>query len=54
MLLYKEFHGDLQAIANGEMMAAHEPLTGASSALSCGVMVTSNDPFACFAMRVSS
>jgi hypothetical protein len=29
MLLYKEFHGDLQAIANGEMMAAHEPLTGA-------------------------
>jgi hypothetical protein len=29
MLLYKEFHGDLEAIANGEMMAAHEPLTGA-------------------------
>jgi hypothetical protein len=29
MLLYKEFHGDLDAIAHGEMMAAHEPLTGA-------------------------
>lgn len=29
MLLYKEFHGDLEAIAHGEMMAAHEPLTGA-------------------------
>lgn len=29
MLLYKEFHGDLEAVANGEMMAAHEPLTGA-------------------------
>ena len=29
MLLYKEFHGDLEAIARGEMMAAHEPLTGA-------------------------
>jgi len=29
MLLYKEFHGDLEAIARGEMMAAHEALTGA-------------------------
>jgi len=29
MLLYKEFHGDLEAIAHGEMMAAGEPLTGA-------------------------
>jgi hypothetical protein len=29
MLLYKEFHGDLEAIAHGGMMAAHEPLTGA-------------------------
>jgi hypothetical protein len=29
MLLYKEFHGDLEATAHGEMMAAHEPLTGA-------------------------
>jgi hypothetical protein len=29
MLLYKEFHGDLDAVARGEMMAAHEPLTGA-------------------------
>jgi hypothetical protein len=29
MLLYKEFHGDLEAVAHGEMMAAHEPLTGA-------------------------
>jgi hypothetical protein len=29
MLLYKEFHGDLDAIAHGEMLAAHEPLTGA-------------------------
>src|SRR3954464_10038850 len=29
MTLYKEFHGDLEAIANGEMLAAHEPLTGA-------------------------
>ena len=29
MLLYKEFHGDLEAIAHGEMMAASEPLTGA-------------------------
>ena len=29
MLLYKEFHGDLGAIAHGEMLAAHEPLTGA-------------------------
>jgi hypothetical protein len=29
MLLYKEFRGDLAAIAHGEMIAAHEPLTGA-------------------------
>ncbi|PYP80880.1 MAG: DUF3224 domain-containing protein [Gemmatimonadetes bacterium] len=29
MTLYKEFHGDLEAIAYGEMLAAHEPLTGA-------------------------
>jgi hypothetical protein len=29
MLLYKEFHGDLEAVAHGEMTAAHEPLTGA-------------------------
>ena len=29
MLLYKELHGDLEAIAHGEMIAAHEPLTGA-------------------------
>ena len=29
MLLYKEFRGDLEAIAHGEMMAAGEPLTGA-------------------------
>ena len=29
MLLYKQFHGGLEAIAHGEMMAAHEPLTGA-------------------------
>ena len=29
MLLYKEFHGDLEAIAHGEMMAAGEPLTNA-------------------------
>jgi hypothetical protein len=29
MLLYKEFHGALEAIAHGEMTAAHEPLTGA-------------------------
>jgi hypothetical protein len=29
MLLYKEFNGDLEAIAHGEMMAASEPLTGA-------------------------
>ena len=29
MLLYKEFHGDLEAISHGEMMAAHEPLTSA-------------------------
>ena len=29
MLLYKEFHGDLEAIAHGEMLAASEPHTGA-------------------------
>ena len=29
MLLNKEFRGDLEAIAHGEMMAASEPLTGA-------------------------
>ena len=29
MLLYKEFHGDLEAIAHGEMLAGSEPLTGA-------------------------
>ena len=29
MMLYKEFHGDLEAVANGEMLAAHEPLTNA-------------------------
>ena len=29
MLLYKEFHGDLEAIAHGEMLAGDEPLTGA-------------------------
>ena len=29
MLLYKEFHGDLDAVAHGEMLAAHEPLTAA-------------------------
>ena len=29
MLLYKEFRGDLEAIAHGEMIAAAEPLTGA-------------------------
>jgi len=28
-LLYKEFHGDLEAIAHGEMIAAFEPLTNA-------------------------
>ena len=28
-LLYKEFHGDLEAIAKGEMLAAFEPLTNA-------------------------
>lgn len=28
-LLYKEFHGDLEAIAHGEMLAAFEPLTSA-------------------------
>jgi uncharacterized protein DUF3224 len=31
MLLYKEFHGDLEAIAKGEMLAASEPLTGAAA-----------------------
>ena len=29
MLLYKEFHGDLEAIAHGEMLAGFEPLTSA-------------------------
>ena len=29
MLLYKEFHGDLEAVAQGEMLAGSEPLTGA-------------------------
>jgi hypothetical protein len=29
MLLYKEFHGDLEAIAHGEMLAGFEPLTNA-------------------------
>ena len=29
MLLHKEFHGDLEAVAHGEMLAGHEPLTGA-------------------------
>ena len=29
MLLYQEFHGDLAAIAHGEMLAASEPHTGA-------------------------
>jgi hypothetical protein len=28
-LLYKEFHGDLEAVAKGEMLAAFEPLTNA-------------------------
>ena len=28
-LLYKEFHGDLDATARGEMLAAFEPLTNA-------------------------
>jgi hypothetical protein len=28
-LLYKEFHGELEAIARGEMLAAFEPLTNA-------------------------
>ena len=28
-LLYKEFHGDLEAVAHGEMLAAFEPLTSA-------------------------
>jgi hypothetical protein len=30
MLLYKEFHGDLEAEARGEMIAASEALTGAA------------------------
>jgi hypothetical protein len=30
MLLYKEFHGELEAIAHGEMIAASEALTGAA------------------------
>ena len=30
MLLYKEFHGDLEALAHGEMLAGSEPLTGAA------------------------
>lgn len=29
MLLYKAFHGDLEAVAHGEMLAGSEPLTGA-------------------------
>jgi hypothetical protein len=29
MLLYKEFHGDLEAVSHGEMLAGHEPLAGA-------------------------
>jgi hypothetical protein len=29
MLLYTEFHGDLEAVAHGEMLAGDEPLTGA-------------------------
>jgi hypothetical protein len=29
MTLYKEFRGELEAVAHGEMLAAHEPLTGA-------------------------
>src|SRR5688500_19806724 len=29
-LLYKEFHGDLEAVAHGEMLAGSEPLTGAA------------------------
>ena len=28
-LLYKAFHGELEAVAHGEMLAAFEPLTGA-------------------------
>ena len=31
MLLYKEFHGELEAIAHGEMIASSEPLTGAAA-----------------------
>jgi hypothetical protein len=31
MLLYKEFHGDLDAVARGEMIAASEALTGAAA-----------------------
>jgi hypothetical protein len=30
MLLYKEFHGELEAVASGEMLAASEALTGAA------------------------
>jgi hypothetical protein len=30
MLLYKEFHGELEAVARGEMLAASEALTGAA------------------------
>src|SRR5215218_6799203 len=30
MLLYKEFHGELEAVARGEMIAASEALTGAA------------------------
>jgi hypothetical protein len=30
MLLYKQFHGDLDAVAKGEMIAASEALTGAA------------------------
>jgi hypothetical protein len=31
MLLYKEFHGELEAVARGEMLAASEALTGAAA-----------------------
>jgi len=30
MLLYKEFHGELEAVARGEMIAASDALTGAA------------------------
>jgi hypothetical protein len=30
MLLYKEFHGELEAIAKGEMIAASDALTGSA------------------------